>query len=74
MGVCCHIITKERRKYGERGMCTIPQVIGAEKVLPARQLLSRSGDGGFTRLMGDFINSLLDGEAWMRRSYQYLLR
>jgi hypothetical protein len=41
----------------------IGQRIGAKKVLPARHVVSMSGDGGFTMLMGDFINSLLDGEA-----------
>jgi hypothetical protein len=28
-------------------------------------MMSMSGDGGFTVLMGNFINSLLDGEAVM---------
>jgi hypothetical protein len=41
----------------------IPKIIGAEKVLPARQVMSSGG--GFTMLMSDFINSLLDGEAAM---------
>jgi thiamine pyrophosphate-dependent acetolactate synthase large subunit-like protein len=30
----------------------IPQVIGAEKVLSAREVASVSGDGGFIMLMG----------------------
>ena len=28
-------------------------------------MVAMTGDGGFTMLMGDFINSLLDGEAIM---------
>jgi hypothetical protein len=59
---CCHIITNKGRKYGDLGTRKIPQLIGAEKVLQARHVVSMSGDGGFTILMGDFINSLLDGE------------
>jgi hypothetical protein len=63
----------KRGKYGDLGTRTIPHVISGEKIVPARQVVSMSGDGGFTMLMGDFINPLLDGEAWMRRSYQHLL-
>ena len=32
------------------------QAIGAQKALPNRQVVSLSGDGGFTMLMGDFIS------------------
>jgi pyruvate dehydrogenase (quinone) len=32
------------------------QAIGAQKACPGRQVLSLSGDGGFTMLMGDFIS------------------
>ena len=33
----------------------MPQAIGAQAALPGRQVISMSGDGGFTMLMGDFI-------------------
>jgi len=33
----------------------LPQAIGAQASNPARQVISLSGDGGFTMLMGDFI-------------------
>lgn len=32
------------------------QAIGAQKVFPARQVVSLSGDGGFSMLMGDFLS------------------
>ncbi len=32
------------------------QAIGAQKAFPGRQVVSLSGDGGFTVLMGDFIS------------------
>ena len=32
------------------------QGIGAQKAFPSRQVVSLSGDGGFTMLMGDFIS------------------
>jgi pyruvate dehydrogenase (quinone) len=32
------------------------QAIGAQKTFPGRQVVSLSGDGGFTMLMGDFIS------------------
>jgi pyruvate dehydrogenase (quinone) len=32
------------------------QAIGAQKACPGRQVVSLSGDGGFTMLMGDFIS------------------
>ena len=31
------------------------QAIGAQKAFPDRQVISLSGDGGFTMLMGDFL-------------------
>ena len=34
----------------------MPQAIGAQSVDKARQVISLSGDGGFTMLMGDFIS------------------
>lgn len=33
----------------------MPQAIGAQAAFPGRQVISMSGDGGFTMLMGDFI-------------------
>jgi pyruvate dehydrogenase (quinone) len=33
----------------------MPQAIGAQAAFPDRQVVSLSGDGGFTMLMGDFI-------------------
>ena len=54
-----------RNKYGDLGTRKIPKVIGAEKILPVRHVMSMPGDGGFTVLMCNFINSLLDGEAVM---------
>ena len=34
----------------------MPQAIGAQAAFPGRQVISLSGDGGFTMLMGDFIS------------------
>ncbi|MEA2948178.1 MAG: hypothetical protein QOI40_3508, partial [Alphaproteobacteria bacterium] len=34
----------------------MPHAIGAQKAFPARQVISLSGDGGFTMLMGDFLS------------------
>ncbi len=34
----------------------MPQAMGAQAAFPARQVISLSGDGGFTMLMGDFIS------------------
>jgi len=34
----------------------IPQAIGAQAAFPDRQVISLSGDGGFSMLMGDFIS------------------
>ena len=33
----------------------LPHAIGAQLAYPGRQVISMSGDGGFTMLMGDFI-------------------
>src|SRR5438067_2054779 len=33
----------------------MPQAIGAQAAFPGREVVSLSGDGGFTMLMGDFI-------------------
>jgi pyruvate dehydrogenase (quinone) len=34
----------------------MPQAIGAQCTYPGRQIISLSGDGGFTMLMGDFLS------------------
>ncbi|WP_315338524.1 ubiquinone-dependent pyruvate dehydrogenase [Pseudomonas grimontii] len=34
----------------------MPQAIGAQAAFPGRQVISMSGDGGFSMLMGDFIS------------------
>src|SRR5271168_5374242 len=34
----------------------LPQAIGAQCAYPSRQVISLSGDGGFTMLMGDFLS------------------
>jgi len=34
----------------------LPQAIGAQAAFPGRQVVSLSGDGGFSMLMGDFIS------------------
>ena len=34
----------------------MPQALGAQAAYPERQVISLSGDGGFTMLMGDFIS------------------
>src|SRR5215471_11944290 len=36
----------------------MPQAIGAQAAFPGRQIISMSGDGGFTMLMGDFVTLL----------------
>src|SRR5713101_6796238 len=33
----------------------MPQAIGAQAAFPGRQVISLSGDGGFTMLMGDLL-------------------
>jgi hypothetical protein len=49
-------ILKAKRQYGGHGTRKIPQMIGAEKALP-RHVVSMSGDGAFTMLMGDTSGS-----------------
>jgi len=39
----------------------MPQAIGAQAAYPGRQVISLSGDGGFTMLMGDFLTLLQHG-------------
>ena len=39
----------------------LPQAIGAAVRYPGRQVISLSGDGGFTMLMGDFITLVQQG-------------
>jgi pyruvate dehydrogenase (quinone) len=39
----------------------MPQAIGAQIAFPGRQVISLSGDGGFTMLMGDFLKAVIDG-------------
>ncbi|WP_221195423.1 ubiquinone-dependent pyruvate dehydrogenase [Luteibacter sp. Sphag1AF] len=39
----------------------LPQAIGAQSAYPHRQVISLSGDGGFTMLMGDFITLAQQG-------------
>ncbi|MFL6482495.1 MAG: thiamine pyrophosphate-dependent enzyme, partial [Nitrososphaera sp.] len=34
----------------------LPQAIGAQEAFPNRQVISISGDGGFSMLMGDFLS------------------
>jgi pyruvate dehydrogenase (quinone) len=34
----------------------LPQAIGAQEAFPTRQVISMSGDGGFSMLLGDFIS------------------
>jgi pyruvate dehydrogenase (quinone) len=34
----------------------LPQAIGAQATFPGRQVISLSGDGGFSMLMGDFLS------------------
>src|SRR6202008_4157782 len=36
----------------------MPQAIGAQAAFPGRQVISLSGDGGFTMLMGEFVTLL----------------
>lgn len=39
----------------------LPQAIGAQAAYPGRQVISLSGDGGFTMLMGDFLTLAQQG-------------
>jgi pyruvate dehydrogenase (quinone) len=34
----------------------MPQAMGAQAAFPDRQVISLSGDGGFTMLMGEFLS------------------
>jgi pyruvate dehydrogenase (quinone) len=36
----------------------LPQALGAQAAFPGRQVISMSGDGGFSMLMGDFLTML----------------
>lgn len=55
-------MTKDRRLLGSFNHGSManamPQAIGAQVLYPQRQVISLSGDGGFTMLMGDFITLL----------------
>ncbi len=52
-------MTAERRLIGSFNHGSManamPQAIGAQKEFPDRQVISMSGDGGFTMLMGDLL-------------------
>jgi pyruvate dehydrogenase (quinone) len=37
--------------------CAMPQALGAQAAFPNRQVISLSGDGGFTMLMGDLLSA-----------------
>ena len=37
--------------------CAMPQALGAQAAYPDRQVISLSGDGGFTMLMGDLLSA-----------------
>src|SRR4029077_4741969 len=39
----------------------MPQAIGAQAAFPKRQVISLSGDGGFTMMMGEFVTLLQTG-------------
>ncbi len=39
----------------------MPQAIGAQSAFPKRQVISFSGDGGFTMMMGEFVTLLQTG-------------
>jgi pyruvate dehydrogenase (quinone) len=41
------------------------QAIGAQAAFPERQVISLSGDGGFTMMMGDFLTL---NQRWVYRS------
>ena len=41
----------------------MPQALGAKKAFPDRQVISLSGDGGFTMLMGDLITAVQENIA-----------
>ena len=52
-------MTRDRRLIGSFNHGSManamPQAIGAQLAFPKRQVISLSGDGGFTMLMGDFL-------------------
>ena len=52
-------MTQERRLIGSFNHGSManamPQAIGAQLAFPKRQVISMSGDGGFTMLMGDLL-------------------
>ena len=52
-------MTRDRRLLGSftHGSMAnaLPQAIGAQARFPSRQVISLSGDGGFTMMMGDFL-------------------
>ncbi len=52
-------MTRERRLIGSFNYGSManamPQAIGAQLAFPKRQVISMSGDGGFTMLMGDLL-------------------
>ena len=58
-------MTRERRLLGSftHGSMAnaLPQAIGAQLCYPDRQVISLSGDGGFTMLLGDFITLVQAG-------------
>ena len=55
-------MTRERRLIGSFNHGSManamPQAIGAQLAFPKRQVISMSGDGGFTMLMGDLLTLL----------------
>jgi pyruvate dehydrogenase (quinone) len=58
-------MTKDRRLIGSFGHGSmanaLPQAIGAQLLFPERQVISMSGDGGFSMLMGDFLTVVQHG-------------
>ena len=58
-------MTRDRRLLGSftHGSMAnaLPQAIGAAVRFPGRQVISLSGDGGFTMMMGDFITLVQHG-------------
>ncbi len=58
-------MTRERRLLGSftHGSMAnaLPQAIGAAVRFPDRQVVSLSGDGGFTMMMGDFLTLIQEG-------------
>ena len=64
-GMCCVWAARYLRMRGRRQLIgsfrhgsmanAMPQAIGAQLAFPGRQVVSLSGDGGFSMLMGDFL-------------------